>query len=158
VPPKAKGKRRKETVKPISGLDVDALLGDKKEKISPDNAIPEFKRVMASVEDLPEIEEAAKQMGSIIKSLVTESFGDSKYSQAMECLGVMREELTNMEEPGLYNTFVQDFKKKLLSGALGGDRRDFWLKVRVSRLGLIDQEQSEVSKVTAYEVDDVSYP
>ncbi|KFA62665.1 hypothetical protein S40285_07845 [Stachybotrys chlorohalonatus IBT 40285] len=154
VPPKAKGKRRKETVKPISGLDVDALLGDKKEKISPDNAIPEFKRVMASVEDLPEIEEAAKQMGSIIKSLVTESFGDSKYSQAMECLGVMREELTNMEEPGLYNTFVQDFKKKLLSGALGGDRRDFWLKVRVSRLGLIDQEQSEVSKVTAYEVDD----
>ncbi|KFA55777.1 hypothetical protein S40293_01963 [Stachybotrys chartarum IBT 40293] len=154
VPPKAKGKRRKETVKPISGLDVDALLGDKKETISPDNAIPEFKRVMASVEDLPEIEEAAKQMGSIIKSLVTESFGDSKYSRAMECLGVMREELTNMEEPGLYNAFVQDFKKKLLSGALGGDRRDFWFKVRVSRLGLIDQEQSEVSKVTAKEVDE----
>ena len=34
------------------------------------------------------------------------------------------------------------------SGALGGDRRDFWFKVRWSRLGLIDQNQSDVSEIT----------
>ncbi|KAH7328574.1 putative Ku family DNA helicase [Stachybotrys elegans] len=154
VPPKAKGKRRKETVKPLSGLDVDALLGDQRETISSENPVPDFKRALASSQQVEEIDEASKQMGSIIQSLVSESFGDSKYAQAIECLGVMREELSNMEEPGLYNTFIQDLKKKLLSGALGGDRRDFWFKIRVSKLGLIDQNQSDVSKVTAETADE----
>lgn len=156
VPPKAKGRRNRETIKPISGLDVDALLGDdKKSNISPENAVPGFKQMLAATEDLSEIEEAAKQMGVIIRSLVTDSFGDSKYAQAVEAVGVMHEELTNLEEPGLYNTFVRDLKKQLLSGALGGDRRDFWFKIRVSRLGLIDTKQSEVSDVTPEEAGEV---
>lgn len=156
VPPKVKGKRGRETVKPISGLDIDALLGDdKKERIDPENAVPGFKQILATTEELSEIEDAAKQMGQIVDNLVTESFGDAKYSRALECLGVMREELINMEEPGLYNTFMQDMKKKLLSGALGGDRRDFWFKVRWTRLGLIDKKLSEVSNVTSEEADEV---
>ncbi|KAF7551605.1 hypothetical protein G7046_g7676 [Stylonectria norvegica] len=155
VPPKAKGRRTKEAVKPISGLDVDALLDEgTKGTIDPENAVPDFKRALGAAEDLKEIEDAAKQMGGIIRSLITDSFGDSKYAQALECLGVMREELINLEEPGLFNDFAQDMKKQLLSGALGGDRRDFWFKVRWSRLGLVDQKQSEVSKVTAEEADE----
>jgi ATP-dependent DNA helicase 2 subunit 2 len=156
VPPKAKGKRRREAVKPISGLDVDALLGEKQDTITPENPIPEFKRILDSSDDLAVVEDASKQMGSIIRSLVTDSFGDSKYAQAMECLGVMREELINMEEPKLYDAFVTDLKKKLLSGALGGDRRDFWFKIRFAKLGLIDQSQSEVSTVTVEEAQEVS--
>ncbi|CAM1505423.1 Fc.00g110600.m01.CDS01 [Cosmosporella sp. VM-42] len=155
VPPKAKGKRNREAIKPISGLDVEALLGEgDKGKIDPDNAVPDFKRALGVTEDLHEIEDAAKQMGAIIRSLITDSFGDSKYGQAMECLGVMREEINNMEEPSLYNTFARDLKKQLLSGALGGDRRDFWFKVRWSRMGLIDQKQSEVSDVASDEADE----
>ena len=96
-------------------------------------------------------------MGAIVRTLITDSFGDSKYAQAVECLGVMREEIINLEEPGLFNTFVRDLKKQLLAGALGGDRRDFWFKVRWSRLGLIDQKQSEVSDVTKEDVDEVSH-
>ena len=96
-------------------------------------------------------------MGGIIRSLITDSFGDSKYAQAVECLGVMREEIINLEEPGLFNNFVRDLKKQLLSGALSGDRRDFWFKVRWSRMGLIDQKQSEVSDVTSDEADEVSH-
>jgi ATP-dependent DNA helicase 2 subunit 2 len=158
VPPKAKGKRKRETVKPISGLDVDALLGEKEEKISSDNAVPDFKRVLSSSDDVSDIEDAAKQMGEIVRAFITDSFGDSKYDRAIECIGVMREELMNLEEPGLYNTFVQDLKKKLLSGALGGDRRDFWFKIRYSKMGLIDQKQSEVSDVTAQEAEEVCSP
>lgn len=158
VPPKAKGKRNREAVKPISGLDIDSLLGgEEKEKVDPNNAVPSFKRALDASQALEDIEEAAKQMGAIIQSLITDSFGDSKYAQAMECLGVMREEITNLEEPGLFNTFVRDLKKQLLAGALGGDRRDFWFKVRWTRLGLIDQKQSEVSDVTAEEADEVSH-
>lgn len=157
VPPKAKGKRNRETIKPISGLDIDALLGEeKKDAIDPDNAVPEFKRALDASQSLNDIEETAKQMGTIIRSFITDSFGDSKYAQAMECLGVMREEIINLEEPALFNNFVRDLKKQLLAGALGGDRRDFWFKVRWSKLGLIDQKQSEVSDVTKDELDDVS--
>ncbi|KAL2693793.1 hypothetical protein Neosp_000356 [[Neocosmospora] mangrovei] len=156
VPPKVKGKRGREPVKPISGLDVDALLGEeeRKEEIDPDNAVPEFKQMLAATEEVAQIEEAAKQMGAIITTFITESFGDAKYARAMECLGVMREELTNLEEPGLYNAFVRDMKKQLLSGDLGGDRRDFWFKVRWSRMGLIDKKQSEVSTVSPEEADE----
>lgn len=157
MPPKAKGKRQRETVKPISGLDVDALLGEpKKEPISAENAIPDFKRALNASDEVQQIADATKQMGAIVRSLVTDSFGDSKYAQAMENIGAMREELTNLEEPGLYNSFVRDLKKSLLSGALGGDRRDFWFKLRWAKLGLIDKSQSEVSTVTPEEADEVS--
>lgn len=159
MPPKAKGRKHRDAVKPISGLDVDALLGEeKKGAISPDNAVPGFKQALAASEELSEIENAAKQMGAIIRSLVTDSFGDSKYAQATEAIGVMHEELTNMEEPGLYNSFIRDLKTQLLSGALGGDRRDFWFKIRVSKLGLIDSKQSEVSDVTPNDAEEVSCP
>ncbi|KAG8416477.1 ATP-dependent DNA helicase yku80 [Metarhizium acridum] len=155
VPPKAKGRRTRETVKPISGLDVDALLGeDTKRTVSAENPVPDFKRALGTADEMDQVEDAAKQMGNIVRSLITDSFGDSKYPQATECLGVMRDELINMDEPEMYNTFVRDLKKGLLSGALGGDRRDFWFKVRWSRLGLIDQNQSEVSKVTHEEAEE----
>lgn len=110
---------------------------------------------MATSEEMSDIQDAAKQMADIIESLVTDSFGDSKYAQAVECIGVMREELIDMEEPDMYNSFVRELKKSLLSGSLGGDRRDFWFKVRWSRLGLIEQSQSDVSKVTEDEADEV---
>ncbi|KHN99599.1 ATP-dependent DNA helicase II subunit 2 [Metarhizium album ARSEF 1941] len=155
VPPKAKGRRNRETVKPISGLDVDALLGeDTRRTVSEENPVPDFKRALGTADEMGQIEDAAKQMGTIVRSLITDSFGDSKYSQAIECLGVMREELINMDEPEIYNMFARDLKKGLLSGALGGDRRDFWFKARWSRLGLIDTDQSEVSKVTHEEAEE----
>ena len=142
----------------MSGLDVDALLGEesKSKKISSDNAVPDLKRILATAEQVSDFEDAAKQMGVIIRALITDSFGDSKYDQAMECLGVLREELTNLDEPGLFNTFAKDMKKSLLSGALGGDRRDFWFRVRESKMGLIDSRQSEMSDVSPEQATEVS--
>jgi ATP-dependent DNA helicase 2 subunit 2 len=138
---------------------VEALLGDesKGKKISTDNPVPDFKRILGTSEEVSEIEDAAKQMGSIIRELITDSFGDSKYDQAMECLGTMREELINLEEPSLYNTFVKDLKKNMLSGALGGDRRDFWFQIRGAKMGLIDTRLSEVSDVSPETADEVSF-
>lgn len=158
VPPKAKGKRQREPIKPISGLDVDALLSEgKKGKISPDNAVPDFKHALEIADSEEALDDASKQMGAIIRTLVTDSFGDSKYEQAVECCGVMREELISMDEPKLFNTFVRDLKMRLLSGTLGGDRRDFWFKIRWSKLGLIDNSQSEPSDVSAEEAEEVSF-
>lgn len=157
VPPKVKGKRRRDAVKPLSGLDVDSLLGEEKlGKISPDNPIPDFKNTLDRADDESQFEDAAKQMGTIIRSLITDSFGSSKYERAVECMGAMREGLSNLEEPAIYNNFVKELKKSLLSGELGGDRRDFWFKIRMSRagLGLIDQKEAEESDVTSAEADE----
>ncbi|KAH8673632.1 SPOC like C-terminal domain-containing protein [Xylariales sp. PMI_506] len=154
VPPKAKGKRQREQVKPISGLDVDALLRqpeNKRAKIDPENAIPNFKQMVDTADDTVVFEEAAKQMGQIVRQLVNDSFGNSNFDRVIENLGAFREKMINIEEPALYNNFIKDFKKRLLSGELGGDRRELWWQVKGAKLGLIDDKQSEVSKVSSEE-------
>ncbi|PKS06836.1 hypothetical protein jhhlp_006912 [Lomentospora prolificans] len=158
VPPKAKGRRQKEAVKPLSGLDIDALLGpdeatesSERKPISASNAIPEFRRVLDSADQMRQIEDATKQMGQIIRDLISSDFGGSKDDRVLEHLGAMRDGLVNLEEPDLYNSFVKDLKKQMLSGALEGDRREMWWKIRKARLGLIDNKMSEVSEVTEEE-------
>lgn len=157
MPPKAKGKRKYETTKPLSGLDIDALLGTqpKRAKISAENAIPEFMRALAVAEEVSEIQDAAQQMGDIVGQLIADSFGDSNYARATENLGVLRQGIVDLEEPGVYNDIIRDLKKKILSGELGGDRREMWWKIRTSRLGLIDQATSEVSNVTSEDANEV---
>ena len=157
MPPKAKG-RKKETVKPLSGLNIDSLLvgpSDSSTSITPQNAIPEYRRALSSATDLPTVESATKQMGAIIRDIITSSFGGGADDRALEHMGVMREELINFEEPELYNAFARDLKGRMLSGELGGDRREMWWKVRKARLGLIDGKESEVSKVAEDEAKQV---
>jgi ATP-dependent DNA helicase 2 subunit 2 len=159
VPAKAKGKRsKKDTVKPLSGLDIDALLGQsRRTTISKENAIPEFKQALATASDDSTVESAVRQMGEIIKKLIQESFADLQYARAAENLRVMREELINLEMPALYNKFLTSLKSSILSGALDGDRREMWFKHIVGgRLSLITSDECEVSGVTAEVVTDVS--
>ncbi|KAK3948886.1 SPOC like C-terminal domain-containing protein [Pseudoneurospora amorphoporcata] len=158
VPPKVQGKHgRKDTVKPLSGLDIDALLGEtrpraKKTPISTENAIPEFKQILETAEDDETVETAAKQMGDIICKLISDSFADVLYPRAAENLRVMREELISMEVPTLYNTYLMGLKESLLSDELNGDRREMWFRWVVGgRLGLITQGESEVSEVSEEE-------
>ncbi|KAK3388184.1 SPOC like C-terminal domain-containing protein [Sordaria brevicollis] len=158
VPPRVQGRRgRKETVKPLSGLDIDALLGEsrprtKKTPISTENAIPEFKQILETAEDDDTIENAAKQMGDIIRKLISDSFADVLYPRAAENLRVLREGLINMEVPNLYNKFLTELKGSLLSGELNGDRREMWFRWVVGgRLGLITPDESEVSAVSDVE-------
>lgn len=152
VPAKARGKRwKKEAVKPLSGLDIDSLLGQSRQTktISPENAIPEFKQKIATADDDSIVEDAVKQMGQIIRKLIEDSFADLFYSRAAENLRVMREELIGLELPGIYNKFLASLKKSILTGELNGDRREMWFKHIIGgKLGLITSEESDVSDVT----------
>lgn len=117
-----------------------------------ENAIPEFKQILRSlstVETDEGVETAMTGMGEVVCSLIKESFGDQNYDQAMENVGVMREQMIGLEIPQLYNDFLRDLKTKLTSEVLGGDRRDMWYKIRWSgKLGLITTDESESSTVT----------
>ena len=162
VPPKLQGrKRNRDQMKPLSGLNVDGLLGrEKKAKVSRENPIPEFKRMLELSEDPNAIKDASKQMASIIEAQIKDSFGDSAYGQAIEELSVLRQELTELEEPRIYNGFVRALKEKLLAGKLGGERREMWWEIRKNRLGLIEKGEgvgkSPISDVTEEEAKEVS--
>ena len=158
VPPKVKGhgkRQRADREKPISGLDIDALLGNpKRVKIEPTNLVPSFKQALAATGDLAAIQEAADAMGAEIRVLVRTSVGDSAYDRALEALRVMRDEITELEEPEMYNNFIRALKTELLGGELGGDRREMWWRVRANKYGLVDQKKSLVSDVTEAEASD----
>ncbi|KAF2433192.1 SPOC domain-like protein [Tothia fuscella] len=153
VPPKQKGRKRGRVIdKPLSGLDVDELLGrEKRAKISDENAIPEFKQLLATIEEMDEVKKAMDQMGAIVRQFIERSVGDSGYNRALEMMRVMKEEMTDFEFPDLYNEFVRDLKRKILKGELGQGRDEMWYKIRTTRLGLIDSKTSDVSDVTPEE-------
>ncbi|OAL62986.1 hypothetical protein A7C99_5372 [Trichophyton rubrum] len=153
IPPKVKGRKRNRiTDKPLSGLDVDALLqGEKRQRISPENAIPEFKQALANTDDINTVKEAVKQMCAIIENQIKHSLGDANYDRVVEYIGTMRDELISFEEPDLYNDFVRELKRKLLDDELGEDRRELWWLIRKKRIGLIDDKLVEISKVTEQE-------
>jgi ATP-dependent DNA helicase 2 subunit 2 len=152
VPPKVMSRKRvHEQSKPISGLDVDALLGrEKRAKISPDNAIPEFRQMLNSVEDPSGIQAAAAEFGSIINERIINSIGDDKYAQAVAELTVLRQEMLELEEPEVWNEYVRRLKGKLIGDGLGGGRDEIWWQMRKARLGLITPKElgGEASKVT----------
>lgn len=160
VPPKTKGrKRQRETEKPLSGLDVDALLKQepKRSKISAENAIPEFKQILSLADTIETIHDAVKQMETIVEEQIKHSLGDANYDRVIEGLGTMREELLDYEEPAVYNDLIRQLKKKILDESLGGDRRELWWLIRKGKLGLIDNKASEISTVPEEEAAEVSH-
>jgi ATP-dependent DNA helicase 2 subunit 2 len=163
VPPKLKGRKRdRDAEKPISGLNVTELLNSgasglpKRIKISPTNAIPEFKQILATTDEKSTFNDAVKQLGVIIEELVRTSTGSHNYQRAIEAMRVMREEMGEYEEVNLYNTFLRGFKGKLEKGELGGDRGELWYLVRVHRLGLVDSSKMEFADATPEEAKAVS--
>ena len=163
VPPKARGKRfgrkGREEPKPLSDLDIGALLAQDPQRksghIDPRNAIPEFKQIFESIgpseTQESELKDAVKQLKQILFDWIRHSTGSSGYGQAIEALRVMREESLDFEVPELFNDALKDLKEKVFAGNLGGDRKEMWLQVRQNRLGLITKKELSQSEITEEE-------
>lgn len=151
VPPKVQSrKRNRNEIKPLSGLDVGALLSNKKSKkikITRENPIPEFRQALDAADSEDAVHDVAKQLSTIIEAQIKDSFGDIAYGKALEELSTMRSEMIDIEEPGAYNEFIRTLKGKLLGEKLGGDRRDMWYEIRKNKLGLIEKKSSDKSNV-----------
>ena len=141
----------------MSGLNVEQLLGrEGRTRISPENAIPEFKQMLGTTDSPDGISDAANQLSDIIRTQIKNSFGANEYGKVTETLSVMRSELIALEEPDLYNGFIKKIKHDVLDLRLGGDRRELWWEIRRHALGLIDSRQSEASSVPEEEAKAVS--
>jgi ATP-dependent DNA helicase 2 subunit 2 len=159
VPPKQKGRKRgRDTEKPLSGLDVESLLrgSQKRVKITPENAIPEFKQMLAGTEEMSGLKDAVKQLGMIVEEYIRTSTGSYNYQRAVEAVRVMKEEMMEYEEPNIFNEFLRGLKKKLVAAELGGDRTEMWYLIKVHRLGLIDSATTELSDVSPEDAKAVS--
>ncbi|KIX95137.1 uncharacterized protein Z520_09053 [Fonsecaea multimorphosa CBS 102226] len=164
VPSKVKGRRRyrdREAEKPLSGLNVEELFRKArpssergKVHISPDNAIPEFKQLLESTDDMEIIKDAVRQMQEILENLVRSDFGGQNYPRVVAGLGEMREEMMGLEEPTLYNDVVRELKQKIFAEQLGGNRRELWWSIRKGKLGLISKDEEEHSNVDAVEAEE----
>ncbi|KAH0286669.1 putative Ku family DNA helicase [Aureobasidium namibiae CBS 147.97] len=147
VQPKSKSKKgRRDVPKPLSGLDVTALLSAQggTVKISPQNAVPEFRQLLdrGSHED---VESAFQQLGKIVRDLIRNSVGGSGYARALEATRVMREEATDLEVPDHYNEWMKKLKTEILKEELNGDRKDMWFMIRANRMGLIQSKECGAS-------------
>ncbi|ESZ98043.1 hypothetical protein SBOR_1574 [Sclerotinia borealis F-4128] len=142
VPATAKTKRNREVIKPLSGLDVEALLGrEKRQKISIDNAIPEFKQALSNTDSTDGVIKATREMGDIVRTLLKRSTGNSTWAQAGEYLRTMRTELIDLIEPDIYNNFIEKFKRQLQNEDFD---KMFWFEVvRKDKLGLIHKDEAE---------------
>lgn len=112
--------------------------------------------MLDSAESPAAIREAAESLGKVIEKHITDSFGGNLYGKAIEELSVIREEMIELEEPGVYNTILRGLKGKLVKEELGGERKDFWYELRKNRLGLVDKKASERSDVSEDDVREVS--
>lgn len=138
IPPKVAGRRKGDTIKPLSGLDVNSLLGDtdQRARVDPENSIPTFKHLLDNPPNENALQEVAEQMGAIIEKRIQDSFGDLAYDQAIAEMTVMRQELIELEEGVLWNQFIRSLKARLLGNKLGEGRDEMWWQIRKARLGL----------------------
>jgi len=154
VPPKLRGrKRNRNPPAPLSGLDVSALLSASRptKAITPENPVPEFRQLLDATEDPTGIHTAAKQFSAIIEKHIAESFGDSNYGRVVEEMRVLREEMVDVEEVGVWNGWIRGLKDRLLKGELGMGREELWWRVRREGLGLVGKGESGVSEVSEEE-------
>lgn len=155
VPPKAKGTRgKREVIKPLSGLNIEALLlKNKPKKISRENAVPDFKQMLVAPETDEAVAAAVDGMAEIVRELLLAT-GDVKQDQAQENIKVMREAMIDFEFPDLYNDFIKDLKKRIFNKEFG-NRREFWQNIKHAKLGLIDTDILPVSDVSPEEATEV---
>ena len=112
--------------------------------------------MLDAADSIEGIHDAVNQLGSVVEGQIKDSFGDIAYGRAIEEIGVMKEEMIELEMPDIYNYFVTQLKRKLLAEQLGGNRKDMWWEMRKSKMGLIDRKMSKRSKVTEDEAKKVS--
>lgn len=163
VPPKTRANNRRQArrdvPKPLSELDVDALLrsdprnnpdpATSQPRLSPANAVPEFRQLVQRAESVEAVRHACAELARVVRDeYVRPSVGDAAYGRAVEAMAVMREECLEWEEAEPFNDFLRAFKRDVLNGSLGGDRTEMWYHVRVARLGLITARECAGSRVT----------
>ena len=103
--------------------------------------------MLETTEDPNGIVDAASQLIGIIEKHIKDSFGDSNYERVIAEMTALREEMIEMEEPGLWNDWLKKLKENLRGDGLGAGRDELWWRIRKEKLGLVIKSEMQVSDI-----------
>lgn len=86
--------------------------------------------------DLNSVHTAAFIFGAAIEDQIWCSSCEPPYTSVVKQLRVLRKTMVEMEEPGIWNTWIKELKSKLLQEKKN-DCRELWLAMKTGGLGLI---------------------
>ncbi|XP_064382719.1 X-ray repair cross-complementing protein 5-like [Halichondria panicea] len=87
---------------------------------------------------------ACKMLQEVAVKLVKESFGDTYYGKAMDCIQALRSEAIKQSEPTVFNPFLRELK----SDFVGTRYAAFWSHVTSEGVTLVSSVECGVSDVT----------
>lgn len=101
-------------------------------------------RTLIGRKDIDNFDDASKQLQQVVLKLVKESFGDTYYGKAMDCVKALREEAVRHSETEMFNSFLRELKNDLI----GTRYSPFWDKVVSEEVTLISSSECSDSSVT----------
>ncbi|KAF8323293.1 SPOC domain-like protein [Clavulina sp. PMI_390] len=95
------------------------------------------------------VTQAVVGMGQVIPEIIADSFGDSRYEEAIECMKAMRRTAVEEDEVEEWNSFMKRFKAALTQA--NAPNADFWKLIQAKGMSLSlihdgEQQDSDVSR------------
>ena len=108
----------------------------------------DFRAMLKRRDDVAVWKRAWEEMKTLIERLVEDSYGDSMYGRAMECVRGLRAAAVGEGEADLFNTWMEGVREKWRRG-----REGWWTKLKAEGMRLIDDSEVGDSKVSRAEAD-----
>lgn len=144
-----KKSKKKEDATPSGVNNIQALLRGGIESVSNVSPVEDF-NAMITRRDVDLVDKAIEEMQVQVFRLVNDSYKNSHYDKAMECISVLRAGCIKEQESDQFNAFLQSVKSQFK----GKQRNDFWTLIQQKAMTLISSSESADSSVTPEEARD----
>lgn len=144
-----KASKKKEDTTPSGLNNIQALLRGGIESVSNVTPVEDF-NAMISRRDVDLVDKAIEEMQVQVLRLVNDSYKNSLYDKALECIAALRAGCIKEQESDQFNAFLQSIKAQFK----GKQRNDFWVLIQQKAMTLIASSESADSGVTPEEARD----
>lgn len=138
-----KSAKKKEDSTPSGLNNIQALLRGGIESVSNVTPVEDF-NAMIGRRDVDLVDKAIEEMQVQVLRLITDSYKNSHYDKAMECIVTLRAGCIKEQESEQFNKFLQTIKTQFK----GKQRNDFWTLIQQSAMTLISSSESADSDVS----------
>ena len=145
----AKKSKKKDDTTPAGLHNIHALLRGGVESVGNLTPVEDFK-AMLSRRDMDLVDKAISEIQTQILRLINDSYKNSHYEKAIECLDALRAGCLKEQESEQFNQFLELIKATYKDK----QRHDFWETVQRKALNLISAAESDDSNITLEQVRD----
>jgi ATP-dependent DNA helicase 2 subunit 2 len=145
----SKKQKKKDEPLPAGLNNIQALLRGGVDAVGNLTPVEDFQAMMAR-RDVDLVDKAIEEIQVQSLRLVNDSFKNSHYDKAIECIIVLRAGCIKEQESEQFNKFMETMKTTFK----GGLRNDFWSLLQEKNINLISSSESDDSNVTPEEARD----